>query len=115
MIAAYLSAQGLFRTYASDEVDPVFSTVLKLDLSTVVPCVSGPKRPHDRVAVSDMPKDFKACLTNEVGFKGFKIDESKLITCLKKCILKKYILYLNVVSIPWADEIVSKHTLVHLR
>ena len=52
----YLRKQGLFRTYAAGEVEPVFTDVLSLDLATVVPCVSGPKRPQDRVAVSDMPK-----------------------------------------------------------
>merc|ERR550514_437728 len=51
---AYLMAQGLFRTYAAGEPEPVFSSVLELDLGSVVPCVSGPKRPHDRVAVSDL-------------------------------------------------------------
>ena len=40
--------------------------------------MSGPKRPHDRVAVSDMPSDFRKCLTNDVGFKGFGLPHSKL-------------------------------------
>ena len=43
--------------------------VVELDLSTVVPCCSGPKRPHDRVSVSDMKADFASCLTNRIGFK----------------------------------------------
>lgn len=46
--------------------------VHELDLSTVVPCCSGPKRPHDRVALSDMKTDFAQCLTNKVGFKVSK-------------------------------------------
>ena len=40
-----------------------------MDLSTVVPCCSGPKRPHDRVTVADMKEDFKQCLNNKIGFK----------------------------------------------
>jgi len=56
---------------------------MELDLSTVVPCLSGPKRPHDRVAMSDMQSDFKACLTNQVGFKGFGIAEDKLADSAK--------------------------------
>jgi aconitate hydratase len=44
---------------------------MELDLSSVEPCLSGPKRPHDRVAMSDMKKDWNACLVNKVGFKGF--------------------------------------------
>jgi aconitate hydratase len=47
-------------------------------LSEVVPCVSGPKRPQDRVVLSEMQADFKTCLTNKVGFKGFNIAEDKL-------------------------------------
>lgn len=45
--------------------------MLELDLSTVVPCVSGPKRPHDRVVLSEMKHDFNTCLSANVGFKGF--------------------------------------------
>jgi len=44
---------------------------MELDLSTVIPCVSGPKRPHDRVPVSIMKDDFNTCLTAPVGFKGY--------------------------------------------
>ena len=43
--------------------------IVELDLSTVVPCCSGPKRPHDKVAVTEMKDDFLSCLTNKVGFK----------------------------------------------
>ena len=51
--------------------------IVELDLSTVTPSLSGPKRPHDRVAVSDMKQDFKECLNNKVGFKGFGIPAEK--------------------------------------
>lgn len=79
MIETYLKAQGLFRVYDGSQAEPVYSgEVMHLDLSTIVPCVSGPKRPHDRVAVSDMQKDFNACLKNPVGFKGYAIAEDKL-------------------------------------
>ncbi len=54
--------------------------IVELDLSTVVPCCSGPKRPHDRVSVSDMKTDFASCLTNKIGFKGFALPEDKLST-----------------------------------
>ena len=77
-IEAYLKAQNLFRDYSDESTDPTFSDTLELDLSTVVPCLSGPKRPHDYIPLSDMKSDFKKCLTNSVGFKGFGIDESKL-------------------------------------
>ena len=40
---------------------------IELDLSTVVPSLSGPKRPHDRVALSEMKEDFQKCLDNKVN------------------------------------------------
>ena len=78
-IEAYLKAQGLFRNYSSG-VDPVFTDTLELDLGSVEPCVSGPKRPHDRVLLSKMKGDFGACLTNKVGFKGFGFAPEKVGT-----------------------------------
>lgn len=55
-----------------------FIKIVELDLGTVVPSLSGPKRPHDRVPVSEMKTDFQSCLTSKVGFKGFGIAEEKL-------------------------------------
>lgn len=78
MIEAYLKKQGLFRVYDGSQTEPDYSgAVMELDLSTVVPCLSGPKRPHDYVPLSEMQKDFKQCLENKVGFKGFDIPEEK--------------------------------------
>mmetsp|Transcript_1536 Transcript_1536/g.3622 ORF Transcript_1536/g.3622 Transcript_1536/m.3622 type:complete len:813 (+) Transcript_1536:2-2440(+) len=77
-IESYLRQNGLFRTYEKGEKEPVFTDVLELDLSTVVPCIAGPKRPHDRVPVSEMKTDFANCLTNKIGFKGFGIAENRL-------------------------------------
>ncbi|MBY0492350.1 MAG: aconitate hydratase AcnA [Gemmatimonadaceae bacterium] len=51
LVEAYCKAQGLFRT--DDTPDPVFTDTLELDLSTVVPSLAGPKRPQDRVALSE--------------------------------------------------------------
>uniref|UniRef100_A0AAR2ITI7 aconitate hydratase n=1 Tax=Pygocentrus nattereri TaxID=42514 RepID=A0AAR2ITI7_PYGNA len=64
-ISQYLTAVGMFRDYSNE--------VVELDLSTVVPCCSGPKRPQDRVAVSEMKQDFEACLAAKQGFKGFQV------------------------------------------
>lgn len=71
-IKLYLEAQGLLRTYddASDSLIQYSGDIMKLDLSTVVSCISGPKRPHDRVALSDVKQDFRKCLENKIGFKG---------------------------------------------
>ncbi len=61
-VEAYTKAQGMFRTDASPE--PLFSESLSLDLSTVVPSLAGPKRPQDRVALSDMRTSFRAAFPN---------------------------------------------------
>ncbi|XP_059149741.1 cytoplasmic aconitate hydratase-like isoform X2 [Physella acuta] len=80
VIEKYLKANSLYRDYTNAEEDPHFSQVVELDLSTVVPCCSGPKRPHDKVPVTDMKSDFNTCLTNKVGFKGFAIAADKVKT-----------------------------------
>ncbi|XP_078577373.1 cytoplasmic aconitate hydratase-like isoform X2 [Branchiostoma floridae x Branchiostoma japonicum] len=76
-IEAYLKACNMYRDFNNTDQDPNFSQIVELDLATVVPSVSGPKRPHDRVPVSDMKQDFQQCLANKVGFKGFAIPKEK--------------------------------------
>lgn len=66
-IEKYLTTVRMLRNYDDPNQDPIFSEVVTLDLSTVVSSVSGPKRPHDRVSVSDMQMDFRNCLVNKVG------------------------------------------------
>lgn len=80
-IEKYLKAVKLFRNDFNDtNEDPVFTKVLELDLSTITASTSGPKRPQDRVPVSEMKSDFLACLSNKVGFKGYGLAPEKLDT-----------------------------------
>jgi aconitate hydratase len=72
LVEAYLRAQGMFRD--SDTPDPVFTDTVELDMSTVVPSLAGPKRPQDRVALTEASRAFIADLTqnqavpaNDVG------------------------------------------------
>ena len=51
-VSEYAKAQGLFRT--SDTEDPEYSDVLDVDLSEIEPSLAGPKRPQDRVPLSNM-------------------------------------------------------------
>ena len=51
-----------------------------MDLTSVVASCSGPKRPHDRVAVQDLKSDFTKGLSCPVGFKGYGLLEDKLAT-----------------------------------
>ena len=78
LVEAYLRAQGLFRLYDGSQIEPTYSgPIIELDLGTIKPCLAGPKRPHDRVELTQMKKDFQACLANPVGFKGYNIPEEK--------------------------------------
>lgn len=75
---AYLEANHMLRNYSDASQDPVYSQVVELDLSSVVPSLSGPKRPQDRVAMDTMQQDFKECLAAKVGFKGFGLKPERL-------------------------------------
>ncbi|XP_019183254.1 PREDICTED: aconitate hydratase, cytoplasmic-like isoform X1 [Ipomoea nil] len=70
---AYLHANRMFVDYNEPQEHRAYSSYLELDLSGVEPCVSGPKRPHDRVPLKDMKADWHACLDNRVQFKGFSV------------------------------------------
>ncbi|WP_396595094.1 aconitate hydratase AcnA [Brevundimonas sp. R86498] len=60
LVEAYAKAQGLWIDETSE--DPVFSDVLELDLSTVVPSLAGPKRPQDKVALDVAAPSFETAL-----------------------------------------------------
>lgn len=78
IIQRYLEVTNQLRNYSDATQDPQFTKVVTLDLSTVVTSVSGPKRPHDRVSVSDMQIDFRSCLKGKLGFKGYELKENEL-------------------------------------
>ncbi len=56
LVEAYAKAQGLWRE--DDTPDPIFTDTLALDLATVEPSLAGPKRPQDRVLLSQLAKQF---------------------------------------------------------
>ena len=60
LVEAYCKEQGLFRTDASP--DPVFTDTLELDLATVEPSIAGPRRPQDRVPLTNAKKSFQDAL-----------------------------------------------------
>lgn len=72
LVEAYFRAQGLFDPYRKRV--PEFSDLLELDLAAVRPSVAGPKRPQDRVLLSDLKEAFAEALTAPVGHKGFGLD-----------------------------------------
>ncbi|KAK2639717.1 hypothetical protein Ddye_027512 [Dipteronia dyeriana] len=77
MIEVYLRANKMFVDYNEPQQDKAYSSYLQLDLAEVEPCISGPKRPHDRVTLKDMKADWHACLDNQVGFKGFSVPKQE--------------------------------------
>ena len=69
----YLKAQGMFREEGMP--DPVFTDTLELDLSTVEPSLAGPKRPQDRVALSNAaPAFLKDLAAGTMGVPGDQAD-----------------------------------------
>lgn len=60
LVEAYMKEQGMFRTDASPEPD--YSDHLELDLATVEPSMAGPRRPQDRIRLSDVKRSFLAGL-----------------------------------------------------
>ncbi len=65
LVEAYAKEQGMWREKGTP--DPVFTDTLELDLSSVVPSLAGPKRPQDRVLLSEAPQGFAAALDKEYG------------------------------------------------
>jgi len=63
LVEAYAKKQGMFRTSKTE--DPIFTDTIELDLSTVVPSLAGPKRPQDRVALTDIADSFAGSMINE--------------------------------------------------
>ena len=71
MVEAYLKAQGIFGIPRLGEVE--YSDVLEIDLAEIEPSVAGPKRPQDRIALSDVKQTFTELLTRPVAEDGFGV------------------------------------------
>src|SRR5664279_2109509 len=63
LVAAYAKAQGMYRVKTTP--DPMFTDVLKLELSSVEPSLAGPKRPQDRVALKEVKAGFAVSMDKE--------------------------------------------------
>ncbi|MEY6433603.1 aconitate hydratase AcnA [Thioalkalicoccus limnaeus] len=62
LVEAYAKAQGVFHSADAPEAD--YSETLELDLGEVVPSLAGPKRPQDRVALTEMAEHFPRALAD---------------------------------------------------
>ncbi|HEY1475329.1 MAG TPA: aconitate hydratase AcnA [Pseudolabrys sp.] len=65
LVEAYAKAQGMFRVKTTP--DPIFTDVLKLELSSVEASLAGPKRPQDRVALKEVKTGFTGSMDKEFG------------------------------------------------
>jgi aconitate hydratase len=63
LVEAYAKEQGLWREDGTP--DPLFTEILELNLSTVEPCLAGPKRPQDRVSLSQVSLSFTKMMEGE--------------------------------------------------
>lgn len=75
LVEAYSKAQGLWRAETSDQ--PIFTDTLQLDLADVAPSLAGPRRPQDRVLISDLPEAFakqQQALTQKIDSQPVKIE-----------------------------------------
>jgi aconitate hydratase len=76
LVEAYYRAQGLFRSASTP--DPEFTDVVEVDLSTVEPSMAGPKRPQDRILLSQVKPTFEKTLTAPRTERGYALSLDKV-------------------------------------
>ncbi|HUA55409.1 MAG TPA: aconitate hydratase AcnA, partial [Candidatus Sulfotelmatobacter sp.] len=87
LVEDYAKAQGMWRD--ANTPDPVFTDVLQLDLGDVMPSLAGPKRPQDRVLLSDVSTSFNGTLKDtanvtapraaKVAGKDFEVNDGNVV------------------------------------
>ena len=84
LVEAYAKVQGLWH---DPSASPRFSEHIELDLSTVVPSIAGPKRPQDRISLSDSKSAFEKVLptyfTEKTGKSAYPVNVSNRATTIK--------------------------------
>ena len=76
LVERYTKEQGLFRS--DDTPDPEFTDTVELDMSTVEPSLAGPKRPQDRIPLSNIRESFHLSLQAPTSERGFALAEEGL-------------------------------------
>src|SRR5699024_11282201 len=72
IVEEYAKANGLW--YSPEDPEPEYTQVIEVNLDDIVPNLAGPKRPHDRVPLSDMKTEFRKAITAPEGNHGFGLD-----------------------------------------
>ncbi|NIM95171.1 MAG: aconitate hydratase AcnA [Anaerolineales bacterium] len=78
LVERYFKQQGLF--WIDGSTEPLYSEILKLDLSSVETSLAGPKRPQDRIPLTDMKSAFQEILVAPTQQGGIGMDESALMS-----------------------------------
>ncbi|MDE2028466.1 MAG: aconitate hydratase AcnA, partial [Candidatus Omnitrophica bacterium] len=76
LVEKYYKAQDMF--YTPNTPECIYSDILELDLSTVEPCLAGPKRPQDKVPLKDLKTNFLQSLTADVASRGYGLKPEDL-------------------------------------
>ncbi|TNC99443.1 MAG: aconitate hydratase 1 [Gallionellaceae bacterium] len=77
-LAAYFKAQDLYGIPSAGSID--YSSVVELDLDSIVPSLAGPKRPQDRIALPAMKDTFNTLFSKPIAENGFNQAAEKLNT-----------------------------------
>ncbi|WP_077299916.1 aconitate hydratase AcnA [Virgibacillus pantothenticus] len=75
LVEKYCKLNNLW--YSPDQEDPKYTEVVEINLSELEPNLSGPKRPQDLIALSNMKKEFNKAITAPAGNQGFGLDKSE--------------------------------------
>lgn len=76
LVEAYFKAQSMFRD--SDSHTPEFTEVIEVDLSSIEPSLAGPKRPQDRVPLSQLKENFQVSMSKPKNERGFGLDSESI-------------------------------------
>jgi len=76
LVRSYFSAQGMFGMPRPGDCD--YSAVLEMDLGSVQPSVAGPKRPQDRISLSDLKKSFRSLMVRPAAEGGYGKPEAEI-------------------------------------
>ena len=75
LVERYYKEQGMFRT--DDSIEPEYSSIIELDLATIVPSIAGPKRPQDRILMNEARETWQDLMTRPIKQGGFELGEKK--------------------------------------
>ncbi|CAM3059499.1 aconitate hydratase AcnA [Paenibacillus sediminis] len=76
LVEEYYKAQGMFRT--NETADPQFTDIIELDLASVVPSLAGPKRPQDRIELTQVKDNFNKIIRTPIDKGGYGLTEEKI-------------------------------------